>query len=358
MDVPQSLVLGAIQGLTEFIPISSTAHLILAPHVLPIEAPREEIAHTYDTIIQIGTVIPVLIYFRREWAQYLRALLRWVLGRGEADDPDIKMVQFLLLGSIPAVIAGLAFNDAVESLADPNNRYALLCIGVMMIVVGVLMWLAELLGRRVRTLERAGRLDALLIGLAQAIALIPGTSRSGATITAGLALGFQREAAARFSFLLMTPIMLAATGYKMAKLILEPGGRMNSGEWTGLALATVIAALTGYAAIVFLLGWLRTRSMGVFCLYRFIVGAFCLGLFFVQAPPGARRTPDAAPAPVQSTNWRSGAAFRTPASTPRARKSRSASRPRSPMSTVQSLTYIPTKRSARPRSRPRANSIA
>lgn len=284
MDVQQSLVLGIIQGLTEFIPVSSTAHLILAPEVLGIPHPRAAIAHTYDTFIQIGTVIPVLLYFWRDWLKLLRALGRVVIKRRVTTDPDERMVKYLILGSIPAGVAGLAFEDQIETLSNPQKfSAAYLLIGLALIVVGLLMWWAEATSRKTRNIEHIRLPDAWLVGFAQALALFPGVSRSGSTITAGLLAGLTREAAARFSFLLMTPIMLAATGYKTVKVLFgsEP---VSGGEWGGMLLAAAVAGVTGYFAIAFLLKWLRTRSLWGFAVYRILVGAFAIGLYFLQQP--------------------------------------------------------------------------
>ena len=282
MDVRQSVVLGINQGLTEFLPISSTAHLILAPEFLNIARPRTEIAHTYDTFIQIGTVIPVLIYFWQDWMKLLQAALRIVKQRKIGDDQDERMVKYLVLGSIPAGVLGLLFESKIEKLADPATfPAAYLFIGFALVVVGVVMWWAEGFSRKSREIEHLQMPDVWLMGFAQAMALWPGVSRSGATITAGLFAGLTREAAARFSFLLMAPIMLAATAYKMVKLV---GGedQLTSGEWGGMLVATVVAAVTGYLAIAFLLKWLRTRTLGFFAVYRIALGAFVIGLYFHQ----------------------------------------------------------------------------
>lgn len=290
MNVQQSLVLGVIQGLTEFIPVSSTAHLILAPQVFNVPAPRPEVAHTYDTFIQIGTVIPVLIYFWHEWLKLLKAGVQIIKQGRIGDDPEQRILKYLLVGSLPAGIVGLLLEKRIERFANPAEfPPAFLVIGTSLIVVGIIMWWAELTGRKSRTIENVRTADAWVVGCAQALALIPGVSRSGSTITAGLFSGLTREAAARFSFLLMTPIMLAATGYKLLKL-LKGGEAMSAGEWQGMLLATVVAAITGYAAIAFLLGWLRNRSLGVFAIYRILVGAFSIGLFFMQQPTHPRPT--------------------------------------------------------------------
>jgi undecaprenyl-diphosphatase len=281
LDVRQSLVLGIIQGLTEFLPVSSTAHLILAPEILNVAPPRPEIAHTYDTFIQIGTVIPVLVYFWREWLAMLAAGGRIVTRRTTGDLHE-RLVKYLLLGSIPAGVVGLLLESKIEDLANPRQHpTALLAIGGALIVVGILMWWAEASSRQARSIEHLRLPDALLIGCAQAAALWPGVSRSGATMTAGLFAGLSREAAARFSFLLMAPIMFAATGYKLYKM-LKGTDHLVASEWSGMLLATVVAALTGYLAIAFLLRWLRTRSLSGFSIYRIALGAFVIGLYFVQ----------------------------------------------------------------------------
>jgi len=283
LNVQQSLVLGLIQGLTEFIPVSSTAHLILAPQLLSISEPRPEIAHTFDTCIQLGTVLPVLIYFRSDWASLLMGLFRVLKQRKVTQDPFERLAILLLLGSLPAGILGLAFEKKIEYLARPGEfPAAYLVIGISLILVGLLMVWSDRAGEKGRPLETVRTSDALLVGLAQAAALIPGVSRSGATMTAGLFAGLTREAAARFSFLLMTPIMLAATGYKGLKLALQGPGALTSGEWSGMLLATVVAAVSGYGAIAFLLGWLRTRSLGAFALYRLLLGSFAIAYYFYQ----------------------------------------------------------------------------
>lgn len=283
MDYRQSLVLGIIQGLTEFLPVSSTAHLILAPQILNIRPPRPEIAHTYDTFIQIGTVIPVLWYFWADWLKLLQGALRIVRRRRIlAEDQDERMVKYLILGSIPAGVAGLLFEDKIEMLAEPQKfPPALLFIGSALIVVGLVMWWAEGFGRKSRDVEHIRMPDVWLMGIAQALALWPGVSRSGSTMTAGLFAGLTREAAARFSFLLMAPIMFAATGYKLLKM-LRGHEQLTSGEWGSMLLATLVAAITGYLAIRFLLSWLRTRTLASFAIYRIALGAFVIGLYLMQ----------------------------------------------------------------------------
>jgi undecaprenyl-diphosphatase len=280
LNVQQSLVLGVIQGLTEFIPVSSTAHLILAQAFSTAYIPTHP--HTYDTFIQLGTVLPVLVYFWRDWLNLIRAALRILKNRRISDDLDERMVKYLLLGSIPAGVAGLALEKHIEKFAEPATfPPAYLLIGGALIVVGVIMWWAEAVGKKTRDMEHLRMPDAWLVGIAQAMALFPGVSRSGATMTAGLFAGLTREAAARFSFLLMTPIMLAATAYKGIKVLkgVEP---MSGDEWAGMLLAAAVAAVTGYAAIAFLLRYLRTRPLWVFSVYRIIVGVWAICMYFMS----------------------------------------------------------------------------
>lgn len=272
-------MLGVIQGLTEFIPVSSTAHLILAQSFSTGLTPTH--AHTFDTFIQLGTVIPVLIYFWRDWLRLLVAAGRILRQRRVGKDQDERMVMYLVLGSLPAGILGLLLEKHIEKFADPSNKTAYLFIGLALIIVGGVMYFAERTGSKTRTLEHLRGADALAIGLAQAMALFPGVSRSGATMTAGLFAGFTREAAARYSFMLMTPIMLAATGYKFLKVITgkEP---MDNSEIGSMLLAAVVAGITGYIAIAFLLNWLRTRSLGFFAVYRLLAGGFAICLYLFQ----------------------------------------------------------------------------
>jgi undecaprenyl-diphosphatase len=294
LDILQSLVLGVTQGLTEFIPVSSTAHLILVPE-FGINRPRPAIADIYDTFIQLGTVFPVLIFFWRDWLELLRAAVRIVRSRKIGDDLHERMVKYLVIGTIPAGLAGLALKDFIHQVNDPDHfKPAFLIIGIGLIGMGLVMWWVDHTARKTRSIEKLRTPDAVLMGIAQACALFPGVSRSGATITAGLLAGLTREAAARFSFLMMTPIMLLATGYQGVKA-LKGEHPLTADEWSGLLLATVVAGITGYFAIAFLLNWLRTRSVTVFAIWRIALGAFSLGLFFVRLQAGAAAPGSAAP---------------------------------------------------------------
>jgi undecaprenyl-diphosphatase len=280
VDLTQALVLGAIQGLTEFIPISSTAHLILAPLFFGIPPPRH--AHSFDTIIQVGTLLPVLLYFRRDWAALFRAFLQILRQRHVGRDQDQRMVSFVIIGSIPAAFAGLLLDKHVEKLAQTDKSpIGYLVIGISLAVVGLLMWYVDTMSRKVRTEENLVGADAWFVGIAQAIAIIPGVSRSGATMTAGLVTGLTREAAARFSFYLSMPALAGATAYKLIKLGLDPDP-MSQGEWMGMAVATVVAAVVGYICIAWLMAWLKRRSLALFAYYRLGLGAFLIIFYFLQ----------------------------------------------------------------------------
>ncbi len=284
MNVQQSLVLGIIQGLTEFLPVSSTAHLILMPKLFSTALePRADIRLTYDVVIQSGTLLSVLVYFWRDWLKMLGGFFK-LLGRrrGEAT-PEQRMLGYLAIGTVPAGLIGLTLEKRLEELAQPEaHQEAYLVIGGALIVVGIVMWVAESLSRRNRELEHVRWVDALIIGFAQALAVIPGVSRSGSTITAGLIVGLSRDAAARFSFLLMTPVMLAATGYKFLKVV-RGATPMYPDEFNGMLLATAVAAVTGFIAIWGLLRWLRQRPLWIFSIYRIALGAFVIGFYFQQS---------------------------------------------------------------------------
>src|SRR5689334_17983875 len=225
-----AIILGIIQGLTEFIPVSSTAHLIIAPQILPgLATPTDP--HAFDTIIQAGTLIPALLYFRRDWLDLLRGAARAIANRRIGRDPHERLALLVVIGTIPACVLGLLLNKKVEMLADVDHHpIGFVVIGLSLIGVGILMWWVDWTSRKKRTLEQLTEVDAAVVGLGQAVALIPGVSRSGATITTGLLTGLTREAAARFSFILYAPVMVAATGYKTLQ-VLRSHAPMSHSEW-------------------------------------------------------------------------------------------------------------------------------
>jgi undecaprenyl-diphosphatase len=289
----QSLVLGIVQGLTEFLPISSTAHLVLTPYFFFRHEPPA--SHTFDVALHVGTLLALLLYFWRDFAGMATAWLRSLgrlseharVRREEDSAPpklstNARLAWLVILGCIPAAIVGALFNDQVEALADPRqNPRALAIIGGSMIIVGLLMWGVERIALFKRDQTKMNAADALLIGVAQAIALVPGVSRSGATMTAGLLAGLTREAAARFSFLLSAPIIFGAILFKAVKI--STRGGIPEAERLHFIVGIIASALVGYACIAWLIAWLRKRSLAPFIIYRIAVGLFVLGLYFSRS---------------------------------------------------------------------------
>jgi undecaprenyl-diphosphatase len=281
MTILQAIVLGLVQGLTEFIPVSSTAHLVFASRILNLYAGVDKTLQAEQTtatiaVVQLGTLLAVLIYFAPDIVSIVHdfiadhvALLR---GRTEPGKPKFSPAAWLgwlvIIGSLPVGIIGLLLKKQIEGTFTKN----LWVIATMMIVIGVMLAIAELVGRRVKHMDELGVGDALAVGSAQVLALIPGSSRSGSTIMAGLFAGQRRETAARFSFLLSIPAV-AASGLLELK---EAVHKLPAGSYGSLAVATIVSGIVGYASIWFLLRYLRTHSTGVFIVYRVIVGGLIL----------------------------------------------------------------------------------
>lgn len=281
MTILQAIVLGIVQGLTEFIPVSSTAHLVFAARIVNLYGGVDKTLQAEQTtatiaVIQLGTLLAVLVYFTRDIVNILRAFtsdhLAWLRGRTTPGEPKLSRDAWLgwlvIIGSIPVGIVGLLFKEQIEGPFTKN----LWVIATMMIVVGALMTIAELVGKRSHGMDRLGIGDALAVGSAQVLALIPGSSRSGSTIMGGLFAGQTRETAARFSFLLSIPA-IAASGLLELKEAIE---KLPAGSYGSLVVATVVSGAVGYASIWFLLRFLRTHSTGVFIVYRVIVGGLIL----------------------------------------------------------------------------------
>ena len=282
MTLLQAIILGIVQGLTEFIPISSTAHLVFAARLVGLyngvgAALKAEQTTATIAVIQLGTLLAVLIYFARDIVNITRAFLRdhvaLLRGRRRTNgsvqlSPDAWLGWLVILGSIPVAVVGLVFKHQIEGTFTKN----LWVIATMMIVVAVLLAIAEWVGRKERSMEQLGISDALVVGCAQVLALVPGSSRSGSTIMGGLFAGLTRETAARFSFLLSIPA-IAASGVLELK---EAINKLPDGTYLPLIVATIVSGLVGYASIWFLLRYLRTHSTGVFIVYRLLVGAAIL----------------------------------------------------------------------------------
>ena len=269
MNIIEAILLGIIQGLTEFLPISSTAHLTLFGKILGIVDVHPPEAWTaFIAVMQLGTLAAVLFYFRREVAAMTTSLARSLISNGGGKgfggySPDARMAVFIIIGTIPVALLGYAGKHVIEGSLTKTT----LVIVASLVTLALVLWVAEKVSRRVREFREVTGRDALLIGIAQAMALIPGSSRSGTTITAALLLGFTREAAARFSFLLSIPAVFASGVYEMSKI----HGVSDLGT-VNLAVATVVSAVTGYAAIAWLLRFLIRNTTMVFVWYRIALG--------------------------------------------------------------------------------------
>jgi undecaprenyl-diphosphatase len=266
----EAALLGIVQGLTEFLPISSTGHLILISELLGID--DDKFGLRFDASIHLGTLAAVLVYFR---VLVLRLIGAWwdsVRARDWQLTPDARLAWLLLLGTIPAAIAGVLLESWVEDeLRDPA------VLGAMLIVFSLPMVLAERYGSRTRDVGETRPLDALGIGAAQAVALIPGVSRSGITISVGMFAGFKREEAATFAFLLSAPIIAAAGGKQVFDVIRGEEAGASAGLDVYL-VGLVTASLVGYAAVAFLLRFLRTNTLYPFVYYRVVLGGVVLAL--------------------------------------------------------------------------------
>ena len=265
--VLQAALIGILQGLTEFIPVSSSAHLELAPWIAGWPANGLLSSLSFDVFLHLGTLLALLGYFGRDWLRLLGAAVASVRQRRIGDDPDRRLAWLLIAATIPAALIGFVGEDLINEVLHADNDGVRLAIAGFVVLGAVALWLADRLGSRRREIDALDAPSALAIGLSQALALLPGISRSGATISAGLALGLTRESAARFSFLLATPITLGA-GLYGSRHLLEVSH--TGTEWLAIATAFVAAAVSGLLAIGFLLSWLRTRSVTVFSVYRLL----------------------------------------------------------------------------------------
>lgn len=266
----QALVLAAVQGVTEFLPISSSGHLILVPYFL--KWPDQGLA--FDIATHVGTLLAILVYFRRDVRDLIVGFFTGQPRSGDGDYNPRHLAWMIVLATVPAGIAGLLLKDWVETQA----RSALLVAGTT-IVYGLLLGVADRLGGHAKRLGEIGWQAALVIGMAQALAIIPGTSRSGITITAALLLGLTRPAAARFSFLLGIPVFSLAAA-KQALDLLETG--VTAAELVPMGIGLAGSAVVGYAVIAWLLKWLRSRSLNVFVVYRLLLGAVILATVFLR----------------------------------------------------------------------------
>lgn len=261
----QILFLALIQGLTEFLPVSSSAHLILPAQVL--NWPDQGLA--FDVAVHVGTLIAVVTYFYKDIVSVVGAWFSALAGKEPTDQS--RLGWYLIIGTIPAGLAGLIFNDFIE-----ENLRSMEVIAYATIGFGILLWLSDKLGKDSKNEYQLSWRTSLSIGIAQALALIPGTSRSGITMTAARAFGFSREASARFSFLLSIPLITLAGGYKLLQLITSD----VSVEWGAILSGVVLSALSAYVCIYFFLKWLNSIGFAPFLIYRLILGGVLLALVY------------------------------------------------------------------------------
>jgi undecaprenyl-diphosphatase len=271
VDLLQATVLGIVQGLTEFLPISSSAHLLIVPRLLGWADPGA----AFTAVIQLGTMSAVLIYFRQDIVRVTWTWLRSLTNKGLRADLDARMGWYIIWGTAPVSVCGLAFSDQIEGPA--RNLWL---NASMLIVMGLLLMVAEWYGRQKREVADLNLRDGLIIGGFQALSLIPGSSRSGSTITGGLFLGYTREAAARYSFLLSVPAVVLSGLFELRKV-----GEAGSGgvPLAGTVVATIVSFVVGYASIAWLLRFLVRHSMLLFVYYRVAVGGILLGLLAAGA---------------------------------------------------------------------------
>jgi undecaprenyl-diphosphatase len=265
VDLFRAVVLGVLQGLTEFLPISSSAHLRIFPDLFGWGDPGA----AFTAVVQIGTELAVLLYFRKDIWRIASAWIRSLYDPSWRGHQDSRMGWYIIVGSLPIVALGITLKDVIE-----NDFRSLWIIGTTLIVLGIVLGIADRLGAQRRKIGDMSLQHAVLLGCAQALALIPGVSRSGATISMGRFLGYEREAATRFAFLLAIPAVIGAGLYELPEI---PGGENAYGVLPTL-VATVVSFVVGYAAIAWLLRWVTTRSYLPFVIYRIGLGTVVLVL--------------------------------------------------------------------------------
>jgi undecaprenyl-diphosphatase len=277
----QAIILAVVQGLTEFLPVSSTAHLVLFPWLFHWPDP----GLAFDVALHAGTLLAVLLFFLREWIELVMCGVGFHYPKRASElhvMQNQRMFWYLVAGTIPAGLAGYFFEQKIEEVWRKP-----IPIAIAMIAIGLVMWYAEFNGRRDRHLEQTSLGDSLVVGIAQAIALFPGVSRSGITISAGMFRGMTREAAARFSFLLSTPVIGGAAAKELPKLFkMQRAGELGM-PLSSVTISIVVSAIVGYAVIAFFLQYLQTRTLKIFIYYRILFGIVVLVLAFL--PLGSAR---------------------------------------------------------------------
>ena len=263
MTTLQAAVLGAVQGITEFLPVSSTAHLRLVPALLGWPDPGA----AFTAVLQLGTLAAVIVFFARDLGAMLRETVKAVTDPARRGEREVQMALYLIVGTLPVVVAGMLLKKHIE-----GGLRSLYVIAGAMIAVALVLAYVERTAKHVKTFDQIDLRDALIIGTAQAMALVPGVSRSGITLLAAMAIGLRRDAAARFSFLLSIPAVAGAAVFEMKHVLHSQEGGAP------LVVGLVVAAITGYASIAWLLQFLRTRTTFPFIVYRVLAGAAIFAL--------------------------------------------------------------------------------
>jgi undecaprenyl-diphosphatase len=283
VTIIQAIILGVVQGLTEFVPISSSAHLIIVPWLFKWRDP----GLSFDIALHLGTLTALLWFFWSDWVRLVRAGIASIVERKIGDDLDRRMAWFLVIGTIPGGIVGLLAESKIEELFhQPDATHssgAMIAMAIIVALLGAGLFLAERLARHSRGLSQLSLKDTIVIGLSQSLAIFPGVSRSGSTITAGLALGLQRETAARFSFLLATPIMLAAGLKSLLNIRSELAtGAMAQSDLVIYVIGFLAAAISGYLCVKFLLRFLQRHSTDAFVYYRWLLAILIIVVVLVR----------------------------------------------------------------------------
>ncbi len=275
MSAIQAIILGIVQGLTEFIPVSSSGHLIAVPELLGWNYQGK----AFDVAVHLGTLAALVIYYRREWVEILRSFFSHILKgvpypAGDKAEVSGRMLVPIIVACIPAAVVGLLWEDIIE-----NELSRWYFVAGALVVFGLVMLWADRLGKKQRSIAQMNYLDYILVGCAQALALFPGVSRSGITISAGLFRGLDRAAAAHFSFLMSTPIILGA-GVVALKGAIDEG--LRAAEMSAFGWGFISAAVSGYVAIHFLISFLRKHNVDIFVVYRILLAAALVAVFVLR----------------------------------------------------------------------------
>lgn len=280
MTIIEAIILGILQGITEFIPISSSAHLIIVPWLFGWTDPALT-SLSFDVSLHLGTLLAVLWFFRRDWVRLFRAAIASIAERKIGADPDRRLAWLIVIGCIPGAIAGVLGEGKIEELFHqpgvPIQPTAMIAMAVIIALFGALLFLVDHIARHIRSMNQLSLKDAIVVGLAQALAIFPGVSRSGATITAGLALDLDRPSAAKFSFLLAAPIIAGAGAKSLFEVFRDvQSGAITSSEIILFPIGFIAAAISGYLCIKYLLRFLQHHTMNIFVFYRWALAALII----------------------------------------------------------------------------------